>query len=130
MHPQSRFLLSLNSSEDEQTLISSSTQPQPWHALACSILASDVLYFEVQVHPLVHTLQRRLKRGGFALVLITVRQRTTATVRAFENALEAAGLRVSSSDVQVCPLREHGQQLGVFSVRCFCVRALLGDPKD
>ena len=35
------------------------------------IIAADVLYFEVQVEPLVHTLNRRLKDGGFALILVT-----------------------------------------------------------
>ena len=65
------------------------------------ILAADVLYFESQVQPLVHTLQRRLGKAGIALFLITVRARTTATVRRFEEALALAGFTVSSSDTQL-----------------------------
>lgn len=66
------------------------------------IIAADVLYFEVQVEPLVHTLNRRLKDGGFALILVTVRTRTTATVRRFEAALSSAGFQVASIPCEVC----------------------------
>ena len=67
------------------------------------IIAADVLYFESQVHPLIHTLERRLKGGGFALFLVTVRNRTTATSRAFEDALVCAGFQVSGSDAALLP---------------------------
>ena len=69
--------------------------------MSCSVIAADVLYFEVQVHPLIHTLQRRLKSGGFALFLVTVRARTTATVHTFEKALRSSGFEVSCSDAKV-----------------------------
>jgi len=65
------------------------------------IIAADVLYFEVQVEPLVHTLNRRLKDGGFALILVTVRTRTTATVRRFEAALSSAGFQVASIPCEI-----------------------------